>query len=163
MSSARFRFRAWLLTVAVGLGGAAASAAMAASDPLSAFPAAPKGEIRWVIDLPAQPDEALWQVEVMAGKTMSVDCNRHRLMGRLESKDLQGWGYTYLVFKSKGQAASTRMACPDNARHDAFVTAPSLTQRYNSRLPIVVYAPEGFAVKYRLWQGRERPDDAERR
>ena len=32
-----------------------------------------------------------------------------------------------------------------------FVTAPSLLVPYNSRLPIVVYVPEGYEVRYRIW------------
>ena len=50
--------------------------------------------------------------------------------------------------------AGTLMAVDPNAPKVArFVTLggdPYLV-RYNSRLPIVVYAPEGVEVRYRIW------------
>jgi ecotin len=46
------------------------------------------------------------------------------------------------------------MACPEGSQEVRFVQVrfdqPLLG--YNSRLPIVVYAPEGFEVRYRIWQ-----------
>jgi ecotin len=45
------------------------------------------------------------------------------------------------------------MACPGEDKRTAFVAVnledPML--RYNSKLPIVVYAPDGFSVRYRTW------------
>ena len=32
-----------------------------------------------------------------------------------------------------------------------FVSGTPLLIRYNSRLPIVVYAPEDYEIKYRIW------------
>jgi len=50
--------------------------------------------------------------------------------------------------------AGTRMAInPDTPKVNRFVTLggePYLI-RYNSRLPIVVYAPEGVEARYRIW------------
>lgn len=48
---------------------------------------------------------------------------------------------------------STLMACLDDTKHEAFVSmqdAPLI--RYNSKLPVVIYAPEDVTVKYRIWQ-----------
>jgi len=42
---------------------------------------------------------------------------------------------------------------PDAPKEDRFVPLggePYLI-RYNSRLPVVVYAPEGVEVRYRVW------------
>ncbi len=42
---------------------------------------------------------------------------------------------------------------PNAPKVDRFVTLggePTLI-RYNSRLPVVVYVPEGVEVRYRLW------------
>jgi ecotin len=51
--------------------------------------------------------------------------------------------------------AGTQMAVDPNApRVTRFVTLggePYLI-RYNSRLPVEVYAPEGVEVRYRLWR-----------
>jgi ecotin len=41
-----------------------------------------------------------------------------------------------------------------------FVTAAPLLIRYNSRLPIVVYAPLGYEVKYRIWSALETLENA---
>ena len=74
-------------------------AAMAADD-LKPFPEAETGYRRVVIRLPAvdAPDDR--RVELIFGKTMEVDCNRHFLSGRLARKVAQGWGYDYLVISS---------------------------------------------------------------
>lgn len=107
-----------------------------------------------VIFLPPLKDknENNLKVEIFGGKTIKVDCNKHRMMGEFETKTVEGFGYDYYVFKSNGHAASTRMACPDDTLHDKFVYAESITLRYNSRLPIVVYTPKGFEVNYKIWE-----------
>ena len=93
------------------------------------------------------------RVEIIAGKTMQVDCNTHFLTGTLKEEVLQGWGYTYYQFHTTGNAASTRMACPPNDKpRTAFVAAPSITVPYNAKLPLVIYTPKGYHVQYRLWQ-----------
>lgn len=51
------------------------------------------------------------------------------------------------------------MACPEDSKPQVkFVTAnlgDAAMQRYNSRLPIVVYVPQGVEVKYRIWEAGE--------
>jgi len=50
--------------------------------------------------------------------------------------------------------AGTRIAInPDAPKVKRFVTlgGEPLLIRYNSRLPIVVYVPEGVEVRYRVW------------
>jgi ecotin len=32
------------------------------------------------------------------------------------------------------------------------VRGDGFLQRYNSKLPVVVYVPEGFQVRYRVWE-----------
>jgi ecotin len=71
---------------------------------------------------------------------------------RLDPKPLEGWGYTYYEFSGTGQVASTLMAPPPGAEPvAAFVQGTPLTVRYNSRLPIVIYAPDGYEIRYRIW------------
>lgn len=130
-----------------------------AAKALEAFPAAEVGMVRHVIRLKSQKDESLFKIEIMPGKNMLVDCNHHTLMGKLEEKDLQGWGYTYYVFSSDGQTRSTLMAC-NKPKENKFVYAQTLTVRYNSRLPIVVYAPEGYDVQYRVWSADKKTKSA---
>lgn len=118
---------------------------------LEPFPAAADGMVRHVIELKKKSDESLFKVEIIPGKVMSVDCNIHRLMGKMEEKDLQGWGYNYYEFTSNGQTTSTMMAC-NKPNEDKFVSGETKIIRYNSKLPIVIYAPKGYDVKYRIWK-----------
>lgn len=123
-----------------------------AADALRAFPAAEQGQVRHVIQLPAAADEEALKVELIFGQTVKTDCNHSVFGGALETRTAQGWGYDYYVLPSLGQRASTLMGCQPNTERDAFVTtAPQPLVRYNSRLPLVVYAPEGVEVRYRLW------------
>ena len=48
------------------------------------------------------------------------------------------------------------MAAPEgNKSVNTWVMGQSMTIRYNSRLPIVIYAPEGYEVAYRIWSTPE--------
>ena len=142
------------------------ASALAAEQPLekvAPFPQAEKGMKRQVIQLPAQKDEAAFKVELLIGQTLEVDCNHHRLGGKLESKTLQGWGYDYYVFSGIGQPVSTMMACPDGKKTAKFITAglgDDGMLRYNSKLPIVVYTPANVEVKYRIWRAEEQTGNA---
>lgn len=122
---------------------------------LEAFPAAEKGMVRHIIQVKKQKDESMFKVEIIPGKNMLIDCNHHTLMGKLEEKDLQGWGYNYYEFSSDGQTRSTLMAC-NKPKENKFVQAQTLTVRYNSRLPIVIYAPEGYEIQYRIWKADKK-------
>lgn len=142
------------------------TSALAAEQPLekvAPYPKAEKGMKRQVIQLPQQQDESAFKVELMIGQTLEVDCNRHRLGGQLESKTLEGWGYDYYVVEKISGPVSTMMACPDQKKTKKFVTA-SLGDdgmlRYNSKLPIVIYAPENVEVKYRIWEAQETVHNA---
>ena len=118
---------------------------------LEPFPKAEAGVVRHVIELKKKSDESKFMVEIIPGKVMSVDCNIHRLMGKLEEKNLDGWGYTYYDFKSDGGTTSTMMMC-NKPNEDKFVSGETKIVRYNSKLPIVLYTPEGYDVKYRIWK-----------
>lgn len=130
---------------------------------IAPYPQAKPGMTRMVIALPPQQDEDSLKVELLIGKTLDVDCNRHRLGATLNSETLEGWGYDYLVVDKLSEPAATMMACQDNSKHKAFVSAnlgAGAFQRYNSRLPIVIYAPEGTEVKYRIWQAEHTVSQA---
>jgi ecotin len=139
----------------IGMVVLAASALGAEPPALKAFPAAPDGMERLVITLPHKErvEEEAFRVEIIAGRQMSTDgVNLHRLANNIEARTLAGWGYSYYEVTGQGMVISTRMAPPAGAATvSAFVTAPSLLLRYNSRLPIVVYAPKGYEIRYRIW------------
>ncbi|MDR0807407.1 MAG: serine protease inhibitor ecotin [Enterobacteriaceae bacterium] len=127
------------------------------------YPATTKDQVRYAIFLPAMENENNMKVEISMGKTLQVDCNRQKLGGKLEIKELQGWGYTYFVLSNVSAPASTLMACPDQKKHDEFVTIPTAThvENYNSKLPIIVYTPKDIQVRYRIWTAAENYTMAE--
>ncbi|MCY1404190.1 Ecotin [compost metagenome] len=126
------------------------------------YPEAEAGFTRHVITLPTQTEENDHKVEILAGQQLEVDCNRQRLGGTLEEKTLQGWGYSYYWLEAVKGPMSTLMACPDGKKNKAFVpvVGEGFMLRYNSKLPIVVYAPKGVEVKYRIWSAGEQVSDA---
>ena len=126
-----------------------------AADNMKAFPPAAAGMVRHVLQLPPQNDEAGFKVELIVGRTVQVDeANRYFFAGRIEAETIEGWGFTLYKLRQLGPMAGTRIAVdPQAPTVDRFVTLggePYLV-RYNSRLPIVVYAPEGAQVRYRIW------------
>lgn len=133
-----------------------ACSAATAVDPLQAFPAAEPGMTRYLLQLPALPDENGAKVELLVGKTVRTDAdNRYHFGGRIEAETLSGWGYTRYLLKALGPMAGTLMAPrPEQKPVDRFITLagePYLI-RYNSKLPIVIYVPDDAEVRYRIWQ-----------
>lgn len=130
--------------------------AWAADNNMKAFPPAGEGMVRYVLQLPKEVDESAFKVELAVGKTVQTDAvNRYFFAGKIEEETIQGWGFPRYVVKKLGPMAGTLMAVdPDMPKVDRFVTLggePCLI-RYNSRLPIVVYVPEGVEVRYRIWK-----------
>ncbi|HKJ20499.1 MAG TPA: ecotin family protein, partial [Woeseiaceae bacterium] len=78
---------------------------------------------------------------------------RHWFGGKLERQVVSGWGYPLYRLSSVAGPASTMKACPGEEKRTAFVAVnledPLL--RYNSKLPVVIYVPDGFSVRYRTW------------
>ncbi|MEB3275672.1 MAG: ecotin family protein [Cyanobacteriota bacterium] len=159
--------------VSVAVGAAPPARAVPRLD-LKPYPAAAAGERRWVIQLPGvlrpSPDPALsaspadWRVELIVGREMLLDCNRHALGGRLAAEALPGWGYSIYRVKDAGPLRSTRKACPPGeAKRPGFVVvgAKPFVVPYNASLPIVVYAPADLQVRWRLWKAERRQQPAQ--
>lgn len=160
------RFANWVICAALaGAAGAvvAATPEQGADAPLTPkvsaedikmFPAAKPGQKRAVIALPAEQAEGDIRVELIVGKTMPIDCNQQWFGGSLKQEVVQGWGYAYYQLADVNGPTSTLMACPGQAKQNGFVPVrgDGYLLRYNSRLPIVVYVPSGFEVRYRLWR-----------
>jgi ecotin len=142
---------------------AGAPAGAAPLPDLRPYPPAAAGERRWFIRVDAPPgtpaDPAADQrVELIIGRSMRVDCNRHVLQGTLVEETVTGWGYPMFRVTGGRQVVSTRMACPGQAPRRQFVTLggrPTLVP-VNPKLPIVVVAPKDLEVRWRLW--RADPD-----
>lgn len=127
-----------------------------AADNMKAFPPAEEGMVRHVLELPKQDDESAFKVELIAGKTVQADAhNKYFFSGKIEREVIQGWGFPRYNVSKLGPMAGTMMAIDPNApKVDRFIKLggePFLI-RYNSRLPVVVYAPEGVEIRYRIWR-----------
>ncbi len=127
-----------------------------AADNMKAFPPAENGMTRHVLNLPAKENEESLKVELIVGKTVKTDgVNRHFLAGKIEEETIQGWGFPRYMVRNVGPMAGTLMGVPPGTPMvDTFVQIggnPYLV-RYNSRLPLVVYVPEGCEVRYRIWR-----------
>lgn len=137
----------------LALTGLCAQANAAKLEDVAPYPKAGAGFVRQVIHLPEQAQEGDFNVEILAGKTLPVDCNLQRLGGSLEEKNLEGWGYSYYRLEKVSGPMSTLMGCPDGKTHDEFVpvVGEGFLLRYNSKLPIVIYVPKDVEVRYRVW------------
>lgn len=135
------------------------------ADDMKPYPPAPADQVRMVLRVPAVDHESDRKVELVVGKVLAVDCNQHWFGGDLQRKVAKGWGFPYFVLEKTGGPASTMMACPEQDKRDQFVSVrgDGFLLRYNSKLPIVVYVPHGFEVRYRVWTagaetGKARPE-----
>jgi ecotin len=126
-----------------------------AADNMKAFPPAEEGMVRHVLQLPEQKDESAFKIELIAGKTVQVDeANKYFFGGKIAEETIKGWGFPRYNVSQLGPMAGTLMAVNPNApKVNRFVTlgGEPMLIRYNSRLPIVVYAPEGVEIRYRVW------------
>lgn len=128
-----------------------------------AYPPAAAGKTRHVILLPEVEGEENRKVEIVAGKSIDTDgVNRYRLGGEFREKDIPGWGFSFFEVDALPGPISTRIAPPEGTpKERRFVAGPSVLVRYNSRLPLVVYAPEGVEVRSRVWRADGEPVPAE--
>lgn len=123
---------------------------------LDIFPKPEEGYAQFVIDVPHSDKDSEKKIEIFVGKWAETDkCNTHVLSGVLQEKDLQGWGYTYFEFDTKGDIMSTMMGCPDSEKINKFVKSQGKIVRYNGKLPLVIYVPVGYEVQYKIWKAEE--------
>jgi ecotin len=125
-----------------------------------AYPPAQAGEERHVLHLATEADESALKVELIVGKVIETDgVNRYSLGGKITAGTVKGWGYPRYD-ATVGQAASTLIGVidpkPPVKKFVAIGGEPYLI-RYNSKLPVVVYVPEGFEVRYRIWKVSSEP------
>lgn len=136
-----------------------------AEDDLKPFEPAAPGQVRHVLRLPAQEDEFDFQVELIVGKTVQVDeVNRYFFAGKIVESSIPGWGFPRFDVATLGPMAGTLIGVdPDAPKVNRFIRlgGEPVLIRYNSKLPVVVYVPEGAEVRYRIWTaGETRPMSA---
>ncbi|MGC4129983.1 MAG: ecotin family protein [Bergeyella sp.] len=126
------------------------------------FPKAGKNQKKVVIEVPHSKEDSNKKIEIFVGKDMETDkCNQYRLPGEFTQSELKGWGYQYLVFTSNGNASATMKACPETGTKTQFVySSASYLADYNGRMPIVLYVPEGYSVKYKIYKADPEEYDA---
>lgn len=124
------------------------------------FPKAETGFKQVYIKVPEVENEENYKIELHIGKETLVDCNQHFMNGQLSELNLDGWGYTYFKVESDGAISSTKMACLDSKLERKFITLTPQLVRYNSKLPVVVYMPENFSVKYKIFKASDALLDA---
>lgn len=151
-----------ITTVGLIVAGLSTVVHAAKLEDVAPFPKADSGFTRQVIHLAPQQQEDSYQVEILAGKTLAVDCNRQRLGGMLEEKNLEGWGYPFYRLEKVIGPMSTLMACPDGKSRQEFVpvVGDGFMLRYNSTLPIVLYVPKEVEVRYRIWSASSKVEKA---
>jgi ecotin len=152
--------KGWIITFLLFLFAVPVSQA---ADNMKAFPPAEKGMVRYVLQLARQDDETALKVELIIGKTVQTDGrNRYFFGGQIETETIKGWGYTRYRVSKLGPMAGTLMAINPNApKVDQFITLGGVPYliRYNSRLPVVIYVPEGVDVRYRIWSAEAETEE----
>ncbi|AYU77467.1 ecotin, putative [Leishmania donovani] len=119
------------------------------------YPAAAPGQVRKVIYLPQQNptvEQQHLRVQIIPGRHENCEDGRlYKLTGSVTEETLQGWGYSYYVVKL-GDIYAAHRSSSDPARVTTFVALDeNPVIAYNSKLPIVVYVPEGAELRYRIW------------
>ena len=111
---------------------------------------------RYVIRLPKQQDESAFKVELIIGKTVKLDTiNSYFFGGAIETETIPGWGFNRYILRKLGPMAGTLMAVDPDARQvERFISIGGEARllRYNSRVPLVVYVPDGVEVRHRVWR-----------
>lgn len=129
---------------------------------ISMYPKTKKDYKQIIIPLPIENNEDNLKIELFIGTEKMLDCNNHTLMGNVVEKIVDGWGYNYFMVESTGESISTMMGCP-NPPTKKFIYMQPILIRYNSKLPVILYAPKNIEVRYRIWRADTIMQKAESR
>jgi ecotin len=151
-----------ILAITIALLGTSLYASDATKDKTHMFPQAKEGFVKYVVEVPKTDNDEEHRVELLIGKKMLVDCNQRSLRGKIENVTLTGWGYKYLEISNIQNGPSTMMACtkPKTEKYIKLYMGDKTLHRYNSRMPIVAYVPEGYDVRYRIWSAGAKSEKA---
>lgn len=150
------KIMAMSLFIGTVLAGGSLSAQNTIKVDIAPFPKAEKGMKQVVIEVPHSENDIYKKLEIFVGKTMKTDgCNKIWLAGQFISSDLKGWGYNYLTFKTDGTTPSTLMGCLDAKPKNEFVKSQGYLTDYNGRMPIVLYIPEGYEARFRIYKAEQ--------
>jgi len=129
------------------------------------FPPAKEGYTRYIVEVPQTQNDYDHKVELLIGKNMMVDCNHASFSGKIERKELKGWGYHYLEVSDIRRGPTTMMACrePKVEKYISIYAPEKTLIRYNSRIGTVIYVPKEYEVRYRIWSAGQSIKKADRR
>lgn len=91
-------------------------------------------------------------MELVVGRIVTVDCNRHQFTGRILAETLPRDLTIHRV--ELGPMISTRMACPSQLPQRRFVSLQGRPHvvPYDASRPLVIYAPKEALVRWRIWR-----------
>ncbi|XXT21226.1 ecotin family protein [Sorangium sp. So ce429] len=119
---------------------------------LKPYPQTMNEKRRIVIDLPRLEDEDRARVEISFSKLLEgSDCNRKWISGTIKEGTIEGWSYPYWEVNSGGEIRSTLMGCGNTPTKTERVFGEREMIRYNSKLPLVIYVPEGLDAEFRTF------------
>ncbi|HIP18334.1 MAG TPA: ecotin [Sulfurovum sp.] len=138
------------------------SASDTSKDKYKMFPEAKEGYTRYIVDVPKTENDNDHKVELLIGKNVMVDCNHASFSAKVEKIALKGWGYSYLEVSNIQRGPTTMMACsePKVEKFISIYEPKTMTRRYNSRLGTVIYVPDGYKVRYRIWSASQTVEEA---
>ena len=131
-------------------------------DNIHMFPQSKEGYVRQVIEVPKTDNDYAHKIALQIGKIILTDCNHQSFYGKVEEVSLKGWGYTYLEVSDIRTGVSTMMACSE-PKTEKFISLQDTLRRYNSRLPLVIYVPQGYEVRYHIWSASKTEYQAQER
>jgi ecotin len=121
------------------------------------YPKAKDGEVRQHFIPPIRPNEENYKIEIAASKVMEADsANRQRMAGAFEEINIEGWGFTYYKLKADESKVMSTLIGGGHPVKKPVPVGQNLHIRYNSKLPVVVIAPKGYDIQYRVWSAPEK-------
>lgn len=128
---------------------------------IAPYPIAQLNETRNVIWLNKFRNEDNYKIEIIAFKKGMRDCNQTSYQTAFKRNTIDGWGYSYFTISELDDngPVSTMLPCqrPEKFLADIPVdlTGDESMWSYNSKLPIVVYAPKDITVKIKIWKFKD--------
>ena len=121
------------------------------------YPVAKEGESRHHFIPPVRPDEDACKIEISASKVMEADsANMQRISGSFEEVNIEGWGFSYYRLAADESRTISTLVGGGHPVKKPVPVAQNLFIRYNSKLPVVVIAPAGYDIHYRVWTAPEK-------
>ena len=97
-----------------------------------------------------------YRVEFTVGFEMETDlCNPYSLIGEWTEHEVKNTNFVYFIASTKGQVVKAMNECPNEKTKSQFVGLKSNSIVYNGEQSLVVYIPEGYQLRYRLWSAEK--------